>query len=135
MIPNASGTDDHYGMNYNELNSSFPNMAGNGLNPSFDETVHLLATEPAHTFLRVAVMDGEREAVYETAVLGRCGSLQRRVSLALLLPQLSHAATELQATTASTLQAARCKLRAACCTLHTASCEPQAARCTLHAAS
>ena len=41
----------------------------NGLNPSFDETVHCLAQEPTTTVLRVAILEGDKDVAYETCLL------------------------------------------------------------------
>ena len=47
-------------------------VEGNGMNAPFDQTVHCVAAEPSATFLRVSVLDSNRQVVaYETAVLGR----------------------------------------------------------------
>mmetsp|Transcript_40239 Transcript_40239/g.110796 ORF Transcript_40239/g.110796 Transcript_40239/m.110796 type:complete len:545 (+) Transcript_40239:2-1636(+) len=53
-----------------ETEVSLP-LRDNGMNAVFDEEVHCLATEPFATFVRVAVLDQDREVAYATAVLGR----------------------------------------------------------------
>lgn len=57
----------------------------NGMNATFEQTIHCVAAEPSATFLRTSVVDQGREVAYEVAVLGRlrrgCRVLLLRSSL------------------------------------------------------
>ena len=74
-------------------------VRSNGLNATFAVTIHCVAAEPLLTFLRVGVVDREREVAYETAVLGRLrrgfrvlqlrGSFGTRIELCYLLVKIS----------------------------------------------
>ena len=59
--------------------------AENGLNASFDETVHCLAQEPTMTVLRVAVLEGDKDVAYETCLLSSLRSGYRVLHLRSLL--------------------------------------------------
>jgi len=43
----------------------------NGMNATFDDTVHCVAAEPNAAFLRFGVMDGRKEVAFGSVVLGR----------------------------------------------------------------
>ena len=43
---------------------------GNGLAAHFGKRLYCLAAEPRETILRIAIMDGDTEVAYETAVVG-----------------------------------------------------------------
>ena len=45
-------------------------VVGNGLNPVFGEQLHCIASEAAHTVLRLSVLEREHEVAYETMLLG-----------------------------------------------------------------
>jgi len=58
-----------------ETETVIPEVAGNGMNAAYGESVHqnihCVAAEPHATIVRVSVTDGGQEVAYETAVLGR----------------------------------------------------------------
>ena len=67
------------------MSATTASVAGNGLHAAYNETVHCLATETAHTILRVSVLDREQEVAFETVLLGvlkqgyRCIELRSRL--------------------------------------------------------
>ena len=86
-----------------------------GLGVSFTHrTLHCVAAEPHATFLRLAVLDGEDELAYETAVLGRLrrgyrvfqlrSDLGTRIELCYLLVKISFGSEPNQWPTASQLE-------------------------------